>query len=993
MHKQLLFVSTLALSTSLLIGQGLGTARAQTVEALTPKGGWSINKIAADTDQGYCALSRKYSGDKVLTLGRNTMEEYSLAIDFMGEKLNPDKAYSVTLQPGPGQIRAYEMMPASLTAMVVRLGYDDSFFNALEQSGQLKAEIDGKKYEFSVPEFSKGKADLQNCMGGLKPAPAKPTTEVAKGFTAEKIEDAPPMKVAEANKTDKSKAKKSDEPTQAIAIKPVEKAPDAKVVEIKPKEMAAAVEPKTPRQPIEMSKEMMAPVKTAPEKTVSIDPPAAQKAAPKKIEMDKVASSISPQKNEVTPSTRPKIVSEKEVSVPPPVVTSAKNTMPIVKAPEVEIAKAESDSPVAPPTPVEEKIQVKPDAKKIEISREVTKVIVPQTIGSPETQTAKADVTVPDAPKIVSSMIEQPRTIIRSNNDALLNKSIVSREPNAPAKDIVRPIVQTNLQKKQIEALEKLKADNDKLNQALIAERAKPDVKSPDRTAEISKLQAEINALQTELEKARNVAPEVKVETVKVPNPIDEKIKADLAQLKLENEQLKSSMQALAAQKAEQQKQMAALAETATPAEPKVVEKIVEVPAPRSPEAEMELAKAQEQLKELEIQNRVLQIEAKKARGQIDTAVVETSNEALKKMRAYEKRLEAAAADNIALAKEVEELRRLQEDRAIGNVSGDVDLEQATRRYNEAEREIKRLGMLLEQQRLAHRQERAELETMLFDPAVTDKEQRRRLAELELQLEEAQKQLQASGKTLASTPRFTPRAPMEERVAINSIDSNPMPANPAPVVEQQLENLEMQRLSNQVARQNNQLKAYERAATQTKLSQMAPMTVTATPSAITAQAPRAPIAQVTASPVSNDPKQTNPSTAFGQDEIRQLLGQAGISGNVTKQSAGQYRWNMGSLVGQAQVVEANKAGNLDRFAQSFISRAKQSCGGDFASLPAPSSATVKSYEIACISPTRSTSSSVVFAQRGDELLAISHETSVDDMDAAMNARDRVAEKL
>ena len=61
-------------------------------------------------------------------------------------------------------------------------------------------------------------------------------------------------------------------------------------------------------------------------------------------------------------------------------------------------------------------------------------------------------------------------------------------------------------------------------------------------------------------------------------------------------------------------------------------------------------------------------------------------------------------------------------------------LKKATMRYNEAEREIKRLGMLLEQQRTIHRQEKVELEQMLFDPAVTEEKQRQRLSELETRL-------------------------------------------------------------------------------------------------------------------------------------------------------------------------------------------------------------------------------------------------------------------
>jgi hypothetical protein len=129
--------------TSCLVGAGLvvsvpafSVKAQENVSDLTPTGGWSVSKMA-NAGQEYCALSRQYQDDIALTIGQNMTEEYSLALDFQKSKLNVDKPYSITLQPEAGQIRAYEMMPASARAMVIRLGYDDSFVKALERSGEL----------------------------------------------------------------------------------------------------------------------------------------------------------------------------------------------------------------------------------------------------------------------------------------------------------------------------------------------------------------------------------------------------------------------------------------------------------------------------------------------------------------------------------------------------------------------------------------------------------------------------------------------------------------------------------------------------------------------------------------------------------------------------------------------------------------------------------------------------------------------------------------
>jgi len=53
----------------------------------------------------------------------------------------------------------------------------------------------------------------------------------------------------------------------------------------------------------------------------------------------------------------------------------------------------------------------------------------------------------------------------------------------------------------------------------------------------------------------------------------------------------------------------------------------------------------------------------------------------------------------------------------------------------------------------------------------------------------------------------------------------------------------------------------------------------------------------------------------------------------------------------------------------------------------------RAFEIACIGPSRSTSSSVIFKQKGSDVVAISHEASAENMDMAMDARDRIASGL
>ena len=999
MQKRLLIVSSLVLGSVLLFGKASHDAAAQDkqIAALSPQSGWSVSRIDGNenTSDSYCALSRQYDQGIILTLGRNAAEEYSLAIDFQAATLNPERPYSLTLQPGPGQIRAYEMMPASKRAMVVRLGYDDSFFSALEKSGELKAEVDGSNYQFNVTNFTAGKTDLDNCLSGIKGAPE---TKVAKSFSAEKIDGAAPM-VEKKISVDKVVSAPAPTPAPKADVAEVKKEVTSKKIEIA--KVDAVMEKPVPA-PAAAEKPMAA-VKISdaepPEQPLMAVKEEPKKITSRKIEISRVETTqIAP-----APKTIARMESGPEVSVPEPIVLT-----PAVAKPS--------------PAPKVEKVEIVPPPSE------------PVKIAAVEKQEPKpVKIEAPEKPAMVSNINKISKVSrdtktnynIRSNNDALLEKTIVSKQTaDSKPQPVETQITQTSAQKKQREALEQLRADNERLNSALQAELNKPEAVVPDRSAEVSALQSQIDMLQSELMKVKSE-----------PNEVDAKLQADIENLKSENEQLKLNMQARLAEM-EQEKQRLAAERAAAEAKKAAAEEIeisrmaeVEEPQPAvdpemvrqleklkeenarlssavqgqeqkmaafdsaSPEAEAQLAAMRAEAEKLRAENKRLYDEALQARSNIDTAVVETGNQAFKKIREYEKKLEAAQNDNLALSKEIEELRRLQEDGRLAAVSGDWDLEKATKRYNEAEREIKRLGMLLEQQRVAHRHEKGELEQMLFDPAVTDQEQRRRLTELELQLAAAERELSAAGKRMPARPSTRPVAPLapaEERVSVTGITPEPNR-----FVEQQRDNLEMQRLNNKIARQNQQLKAYNRAQREAERMAAVPAAPVQRAQPVAMQQPQP--APRTPEPVRQPaPQPQLATTAFDQGNLQQLLQQAGVplSGNVTKQAAGQYRWSAGRVTGQAQIVSQSQVGSVDQFVQGYISRAKQSCGGDFASLPSANAAgNIAAYEIACISPTRSTSSSIIFTQKGNDLIAIAHESSADDMDAAMDARDRVASSL
>jgi hypothetical protein len=87
-------------------------------------------------------------------------------------------------------------------------------------------------------------------------------------------------------------------------------------------------------------------------------------------------------------------------------------------------------------------------------------------------------------------------------------------------------------------------------------------------------------------------------------------------------------------------------------------------------------------------------------------------------------------------------LQSSQEERVTIS-SDNWNLERATMRYNEAERQIQRLGQQLQRERAECTTEKQGLEGLLFDPEVTSQQQLAKLSELESKLEQAESELDA----------------------------------------------------------------------------------------------------------------------------------------------------------------------------------------------------------------------------------------------------------
>lgn len=103
--------------------------------------------------------------------------------------------------------------------------------------------------------------------------------------------------------------------------------------------------------------------------------------------------------------------------------------------------------------------------------------------------------------------------------------------------------------------------------------------------------------------------------------------------------------------------------------------------------------------------------------------------------------LDSKVLENEQLKDELQLSLEESREETVSITSSNWDLERATMRYNEAERQVKRLGQQIQREKARCATQMKELEMLLFDPELTDKEQLAKLAELEDKLFEAEEKL------------------------------------------------------------------------------------------------------------------------------------------------------------------------------------------------------------------------------------------------------------
>ena len=357
----------------------------------------------------------------------------------------------------------------------------------------------------------------------------------------------------------------------------------------------------------------------------------------------------------------------------------------------------------------------------------------------------------------------------------------------------------------------------------------------------------------------------------------------------------------------------------------------------------------------------------------------DAETEALRKnLRETREQLDRLLDENNTLSADLERLQNNAEQDVVANAGNDWNLEKATRRYQEAQREIRRMGALLNQQRGKCESEKKEIEYMLFDPRIAEQKQSIAFEEMESELETARMRIRELEAQYGGAPAALPSV-QAQRVAPAPVRGTELSqAEDFPPPSGSVETRVLGTSSERLANRPNTIEVSR--APEQEMRAPSPQPVSVRPE------------------VQQQPK-AQPSQAVAAN-VKDILDKARVSYNDLQTGVGASQsttWKIGqNLFGTATAKPMS--GSFDTMVRQYIQTAEQRCGGEFAAIPVSTgSANVAmqkdAYEIACINGQGGLSASLLFYAQGDRFVSIAHEGATAQMDQAMEIRDNIDRAL
>jgi len=961
-------------------------AFAQAEASLKPKSGWAVTRINDDQSGSgpYCTLSRQYEEDIVFTLGQNTAKEYSLAIDFQAPTFDSEKAYELSLQPGPGQMRAYQVMPASDSAVVIRLGWDESFFEALNNSQTLKTAIGSEKISLHIPELPEGQQDLTACVESFEVA----ETSAGNAGQPQDVLTAEPGATSKAFSARKVAGNKTEADHTAI----MEPAAGEETLNTEKQDTSRKIEP-TPLVEPRVSRRVSRSSETESDASVQVNSGTSQELAVLRQENQRLRRALEAERERLQEAVRQ--------TGPDNQVAALQEKLSFLES-ENEILKQQAQGKTAQQADQTQELKAQFQQEINALKSENAQLKA--DLEAQQKAAAKGD---PEQEKLVASL--QAR-INKLENENLKLLDDVRKARSAADNAVIKAGEQALTQIKDLQSrLESAKADNLRLAKRLeeltkaqeesILGAAAGDWDLEQATKRFNEAEREIQRLGLMLEQERMNCRREKADLEQMlfdPAVADKKQIQKLmtletrlkeAQAKIDDQEkvieqavekrtasLKAQNQSLQAKIQDSQTQISSLNQQLTSVKS------------RAEKLAADLSAQQSRLSSVSAQ-----LEKEQAEPDIDPAVVQEAQKLRQQVAGLQKQL-AEEKDKPEISPQVQsELRSLKTNLATAKQEAQTQKAKAEKLEADLYEKQARLSTL-----------NAELTSIKGKPEIPPKvmqdlkvltSQRDTLRDQNTDLNKQLTELQQSVSTFERKSSTQENEVDSLKREISNLKSELQTvrgqARQASASEQQTEDLqkELQQARQEIA----SLRRDNRVLEDTLNDRVQPAAGVVRSGTYMREAS----ASASSSSISPAPVQKSGLNVSSSD-IQTMLSRAGIvlASGIQNAGQGQYNWRTEqNLKGSALIMTQASSGNFARNLNAYIQKAKSNCRGDFASVPSQEGNGFASYEIACVSGNASSTSSVVFFKRSGEFVAIAHETSAEDMDFAMDARDKLASQI
>lgn len=166
------------------------TPPASNLGTLRPQDQWKVGTVDAASGSAYCAMVGNFDKQVVLAFARNPDGLGSVALDFRNNFFEAGAEYEVSLKTQGIRSRTLVGRASSEKSVVVQIGQDDAFFDALGRDGALDIAMPSVDVTFALKKFASSYKNLVECSAGLDAASIGNAPKQASANRVTDVEDA-----------------------------------------------------------------------------------------------------------------------------------------------------------------------------------------------------------------------------------------------------------------------------------------------------------------------------------------------------------------------------------------------------------------------------------------------------------------------------------------------------------------------------------------------------------------------------------------------------------------------------------------------------------------------------------------------------------------------------------------------------------------------------------------------------------------------------------